>query len=121
MTVLKRRGFRRGFALLAVLMLAGGCATPDFSRWPGAQTERHAESLAKNGQFQDAASVYIGLGGKATGRERDRLTLLAVEQWLNAGDARRARNALREVPAPVSGELLWLWSANAAALAWTAP
>jgi len=117
MTVLKRRGFRRGFALLAVLMLAGGCATPDFSRWPGAQTERHAESLAKNGQFQDAASVYIGLGGKATGRERDRLTLLAVEQWLNAGDARRARNALREVPAPVSGELLWLWSANAAALA----
>jgi len=117
MTVLKRRGFRRGFALLAVLLLAGGCATPDFSRWPGAQTERHAESLAKNGQFHDAASVYIGLGGKATGRERDRLTLLAVEQWLNAGDARRARNALREVPAPVSGELLWLWSANAAALA----
>ncbi len=28
-----------------------------------------------------------------------------------------SRNALREVPAPVSGELLWLWSANAAALA----
>ena len=117
MTVLKRQGFRRGFALLAVLSLAGGCATPDFSGWPGAQTERHAESLARNGQFHDAASVYIGLAGKATGRERERLTLLAVEQWLNAGDARRARNALREVPAPVSGELLWLWSANAAALA----
>ena len=117
MTALKRQGFRRGFALLAVLLLAGGCATPDFSGWPGAQTERHAESLARNGQFHDAASVYIGLAGKATGRERERLTLLAVEQWLNAGDARRARNALREVPAPASGELLWLWSANAAALA----
>ena len=117
MTVLKRRRFRRGLGLLAVLLLAGGCVTPDFSGWPGAQTERHAESLAKNGQFHDAASVYIGLAGKATGRERERLTLLAVEQWLNAGDARRARNALREVPAPVSGELLWLWSANAAALA----
>ena len=117
MTALKRQGFRRGFALLAVLLLAGGCATPDFSGWPGAQTERHAENLARNGQFHDAASVYIGLGGKAIGRERDRLTLLAVEQWLNAGDARRARNALGEVPAPVSGELLWLWSANAAALA----
>ena len=117
MTVLKRQGFRRGLALLAVLLLAGGCATPDFSGWPGAQTERHAESLARNGQFHDAASVYIGLAEKASGRERERLTLLAVEQWLNAGDARRARNALREVPAPVSGELLWLWSANAAALA----
>lgn len=117
MTAMKRQGFRRGFALLAVLLLAGGCATPDFSGWPGAQTERHAENLARNGQYDDAASVYIGLGGKATGRERERLTLLAVEQWLNAGDARRARNALREVPTPVSGELLWLWSANAAALA----
>ncbi len=117
MTALKRQGFRRGFALLAVLLLAGGCATADFSGWPGARTERHAESLARNGQFHEAASVYIGLGEKATGRERERLTLLAVEQWLNAGDARRARNALREIPAPVSGELLWLWSANAAALA----
>jgi len=60
--------------------------------------------------------VYIGLAGRAVGQKRDRLTLLAVEQWLNADDERRARNALREVPVPVSGELLWLWSANAAAM-----
>lgn len=61
--------------------------------------------------------MYIGLAGRATGQKRDRLTLLAVEQWLNAGDVRRARNALRDVPAPASGELLWLWSVNTAALA----
>jgi outer membrane PBP1 activator LpoA protein len=42
--------------------------------------------------------------------------LLAIEQWLYAGDARRARNALRTIPTPSSGELLWLWSADAAAL-----
>ncbi len=116
MNVLKSHVYRCALLALAVLFLAG-CATPDFSGWPGTQSERRAESLAGSGYFQDAASVYIGLARRATGQERDRLTLLAVEQWLNAGDVRRARNALRDVPAPSSGELLWLWSANAAALA----
>ena len=116
MNVLKSHAYRYALLALVVLSLAG-CATPDFSGWPGTQSERRAESLARSGYFQDAASVYIGLAGRATGQERDRLTLLAVEQWLNAGDVRRARNALRDVPAPASGELLWLWNANAAALA----
>ena len=69
-----------------------------------------------NGEFEDAASIYIGLAAAALGAERDRLTLLAVEQWLNAGDTRRARSALLEVQTPAAGELLWLWTANAAAL-----
>ncbi len=116
MNVMKSHAYRCVLLALVVLSLAG-CATSDFSGWPGRQSERRAEGLARSGQFQDAASTYIGLAGRATGQERDRLTLLAVEQWLNAGDVRRARNALRDVPAPASGELLWLWSANAAALA----
>ncbi len=103
--------------LLSLLLIAlAGCATSDISGWPGTKSERRAQSLAGIGRFQDAASVYIGLAGRAAGQERDRLTLLAVEQWLNAGDQRRARNALREVPVPTSGELLWLWSANTAAI-----
>jgi outer membrane PBP1 activator LpoA protein len=115
MIVLERQRFVRGIIWLAVLLLAG-CATSDFSGWPGGQSERRAESLARNGQFDEAASVYIGLAGAAAGQERDRLTLLAVEQWLNAGDSRRARSALLEVQTPVAGEPFWLWSANAAAL-----
>jgi outer membrane PBP1 activator LpoA protein len=107
----------RSLLLSLVLTALAGCATSDFSTWPGTQSERRAETLARNGQFQDAASVYIGLASRATGLEHDRLTMLAVEQWLDAGDERRARNALREVPVPTSGELLWLWSADAAALA----
>ena len=104
--------------LLSLLFAAlSGCATSDISGWPGTQSERRAQSLAVNGRYQDSASVYIGLAGRAAGQERDRLSLLAVEQWLNAGDERRARNALREVAVPSSGELLWLWSANTAALA----
>jgi outer membrane PBP1 activator LpoA protein len=61
--------------------------------------------------------MYIGLAADAGGAERDRLTLLAIEQWLNAGDGTRARNALQAVAQPASGELLWLWSADTAALA----
>lgn len=117
MITTRKRGYVPVSFLFAVLFMLGACATSDFSGWPGSQSERRAESLAKNGQFDDAASVYIGLAGKASGQERDRLTLHAVGQWLNAGDMRRARNALREVAAPVSGELLWLWRSNAAALA----
>lgn len=101
-------------ALLAVLM--AGCATGDFGL-PVGMSERRAEALADNGRYEDAAGVYIGLAAEASGSERDRLTLLAIEQWLFAGDGRRARNALRQVPMPDSGELMWLWSADAAALA----
>ncbi len=115
MNALNSKAYRCALISLVLIALAG-CATSDISSWPGTQSERRAQSLAANGRFQDSASVYIGLAGRAVGQERDRLTLLAVEQWLNAGDERRARNALREVPVPASGELLWLWSANTAAL-----
>ena len=107
----------RCLVLSLVFALLSACATSDISSWPGTQSERRAQSLAGDGRYQDSASVYIGLAGKAAGQERDRLTLLAVEQWLNAGDEHRARNALREVTVPTSGELLWLWSANTSALA----
>lgn len=99
-------------ALLAILV--SGCTTMG----PPVNTaERQAERLAAAGDHAGAASEYIGLAGSAEGEARRRLTLLAVEQWLEAGDGRRARNALRRIPAPEQGEMLWLWSSNAAALA----
>jgi len=106
---------RTAISLLALLTLSA-CATSDFGGFSGSQNERRAESYAQNGRYDEAASVYIGLATRASGRERDRLTLLAVEQWLFAGDGRRARSALRSVATPADGEMLWLWSADAAAL-----
>lgn len=101
--------------LLGVLVaFAGACATSGPAVLSG---ERRAERLADSGEHADAAGEYIGLATSRSGEERDRLTLLAIEQWLEAGDGRRARNALRRLPAPAEGELLWLWSSNAAALA----
>jgi len=108
---------RRWLALLMPAILLAACATSDYGGFGGSQGERRAEMLAANGQYDDAAGAYIGLAAAASGPARDRLTLLAVEQWLFAGDGRRARNALDQVAKPASGELLWLWTADTAALA----
>lgn len=97
----------------AVLCLLSACATTE----PGMTGERRAESLARSGQHSEAAAYYIDLATRAAGEERDRLTLLAVEQWLDAGDGRRARNALGNVERPASGEMRWLWTSNTAAVA----
>lgn len=102
--------------ITAIAVIIGGCAAPGGGGYGVSQDERRAEALSQSGQYDDAASAYIGMASQSSGAERDRLTLLAVEQWLFAGDGRRARNALSQVETPESGELLWLWSANAAAL-----
>ncbi len=106
--------YYRPLLLLLIAVLLGGCATTGM---PGSSGERRAERLAESGNYEDAAGQYIGLASEAEGAERQRLTLLAIEQWLEAGDGRRARTALRRIPAPAGGELLWLWSSDAAALA----
>jgi outer membrane PBP1 activator LpoA protein len=101
--------------VLTTAFCVAACATGDIGGY-GTSPEQRAETLAQSGRYADAAGAYIGLASEATGTERDRLTLLAVEQWLFAGDGRRARTALSQVERPADGELLWLWSANTAAL-----
>jgi outer membrane PBP1 activator LpoA protein len=104
-------------AISLLCLLVSSCSTTDFASAPGSQNERRASSYASSGRHAEAAGVYIGLASNASGAERDRLTLLAAEQWLDAGDTRRARSAQRSVTAPAGGQLLRLWSANEAALA----
>lgn len=105
----------RGAATLLLLSaLVAACATGEFGS--PSQVEVRAERLAREGRHADAAGTYIGLATRATGTAQTRLTLLAVEQWLYAGDARRAQNALRSIQRPPQGELLWLWSTTTAAL-----
>ncbi len=101
-------------ALLACALLLGACATP--GGFGGGSGENRAERLAANGNHDEAAGVYIGLATEAVGVERDRLTLLAVEQWLDAGDAARARTAMQGVSRPMSADLARLWNTNSAGL-----
>lgn len=78
--------------------------------------EGRAERLALRGDHAESAGAYIALASEAVGQEQDRLTLLAVEQWLDAGDVVRAKNAFGTVTQPQSGGLLPIWSTNSAAL-----
>ena len=106
-------------SLLLGLLLAciAGCATGDFpgSR-PGGSPERRAQALAENGQHEDAARAYIALAADRSGIERDRLALLAIEQWLDAGDGRRARTAMFDVAIPEPGVMRDRWDTNRAAI-----
>jgi len=97
-------------------LILGACETTGGGPWGGAPGEGRAARLAINGDHAGAARIYVGLASEATGNEKDRLTLLAVEQWLDAGDAARARNAFRNIPRQDVASLRWLWNTNAAAL-----
>ena len=101
--------------LLLLAAAMSGCETTGLSGL-ALSGEGRAERLARNGEHAQSASAYIGLASEAIGPERDRLTLLAVEQWLDAGDDARAKNAFASVARPQAGNLLALWSTNSAAL-----
>jgi outer membrane PBP1 activator LpoA protein len=111
----ERSTMARIVALLAVSLFVGACATPGgYSGVPG---ENRAERLAAAGEHGEAARVYSSLAAEASLQERDRLTMLAVEQWLDAREINRARDAFHSIPQPASTESRNLWSTNTAALA----
>ncbi len=114
--IISANNCRNVIASFLLTVILSACATGDYTGFGASQGEARAEREARNGRYADAAGTYIGLAVQSSGDEQTRLTLLAIEQWLNAGDARRARSALRSIPIPSDGELLWLWSADAAAL-----
>jgi len=76
-----------------MLFVLSACETPSGGLSPRSG-EGRAERLAQNGEHEDAAGIYIGMASTSVGAERDRLSLLAAEQWLYAGDIARARNTL---------------------------
>ncbi|MBT8102684.1 MAG: penicillin-binding protein activator [Gammaproteobacteria bacterium] len=103
-------------ALLFMVITLGGCETTGLAGLAG-NSEDRANRLARNGEHAEAASIFIGLASEKVGTERDRLTLLAVEQWLDAGDVARAKNAFNSVSRPEPARMLAMWKTNSAALA----
>jgi outer membrane PBP1 activator LpoA protein len=101
--------------LVAAALIVGGCSSTGGAG--GVPGESRAERLVVAGQHDEAARAYIGLASAASPQERDRLTLLAVEQWLEAGDVGRAQNAFQGIPQPANAALRAIWNTNAAALA----
>ncbi len=85
-------------AVVAILLL--GCETTSTGGLRPLSGEARAEATARDGNAAEAASLYVGLATDAVGPERDRLTLLAIEQWLIAGDMDRARSAYMGIQQP---------------------
>jgi uncharacterized protein len=110
---------RHSLASIVLLLLAAlafsGCETTTMGV-PGDSAENRAERLARNGDHAEAAGAYMDLAVDAAGTERDRYTLLAVEQYLDAGDMARAQNAARSVGKPDDSSLIPLWTTNQAAM-----
>lgn len=111
----KSRSLASIVVVLSITLFLTACGTTGFGGLSGSG-ERRAERFTRDGQHHDAAGVYIGLATNAIGIERDRLTLLAVEQWLDAGDLSRAQRAFASVLRPTSGPLLPIWKTNSAAM-----
>jgi outer membrane PBP1 activator LpoA protein len=112
----KRRSVAGIVTLLCLSLVLGACETTGIGTWGSAPGEGRAARLATNGDHAEAARIYAGLASETAGSENYRLTLLAVEQWLDAGDAVRARNAFRSIPRQSVASFRWLWNTNAAAL-----
>jgi outer membrane PBP1 activator LpoA protein len=117
-TLLHRASYQRSQASILVLLVGllalAACETTGGGA-VGGSSENRAQRMADNGDHAEAAGAYMGLAVAATGSERDRYTLLAVEQYLDAGDVSRARSAFRDVPRPPSGPQRPLWDTNQAA------
>ena len=108
----RKAGLRAGLIWLAITL--GACTTGELGRWQ--TSEERATDLAEQGRYEAAAGMYVELAGSQVGPERDRLTLLAIQQWLDAGDIARARGAFQAVAEPAGGEAFWLWHMTLAAL-----
>ncbi len=111
----ERRSLASILIILSSFLVLSGCETSGGISL-GGSSENRAERMARDGEHALAASAYMGLAVDAVGSERDRYTLLAVEQYLDAGDETRARSAFGGVARPSAGDLLPLWTTNEAAL-----
>ncbi|MBT8095141.1 MAG: penicillin-binding protein activator [Gammaproteobacteria bacterium] len=110
----ERRSLASAAFVAACLLALAACETPSIGGFGGSAEDR-AERMAQNGDHDDAAGAYMGLAVDAAGTERERFTLLAVEQYLDAGDVSRARSAFGNVARQETGNLAALWSTNRAA------
>ena len=109
------RGLARFASVLVFAVVLSSCESTGggFSSMSG---EGRAERQSQNGDHAGAAASYIDLAAAQVGLERDRLTLLAVEQWLLAGDTSRASNAFATVSRPSIPRSQHLWDSNSAML-----
>lgn len=103
------------FWLLMVTGLAACSTLPGGPTLGGGPSLAKARQAAERGDHQEAASIYIQLASGEQADARDRYTLLAAGQWVEAGDARRASTAISGIEEPLDQPLRndWLLTSGA--------
>lgn len=95
-------------------LLIAGCQTTGGPNLGGSMSQ--AERLAMQGRHGEAAVEYMTESSQVDGDMRTEFTLLAVEQWLLAGNDQRAIAAMDALALPVSDNLYPLYATNLAGL-----
>lgn len=110
---------RDGLLCLVALLGIASCATP-----PGHPTQTgiehrmaEAESLSREGKYQDSAQVYEAIAAAAPRDLHDRLLLRAAREYVRAGATEKASAQLSQISANLPSQDLSLRAQVAAELA----
>ena len=109
-------------AIIALLLatLIAGCSSGIRSDGPAGDSrlQKQALALEANGNYQDAAELYLQAAAKASGKEALSFRLQAAGSLIRGADYLRATALLDELPeAELDGELQQHYAVNRAAIA----
>ena len=98
----------RSFLMLLLLAAVSACQAPVKEADTKGQLYR-AESAAAQGQYREAAQIYLELAAREAGTQADHWRLLAARQWLNNDDPVAAAAALESIAGPMDRDDYALW------------
>ncbi len=99
----------RGLLTLLLLTVLSACQAPVKQVDTHSQVYR-AETAAAQGQYRDAAQIYLELAARDAGTQADHWRLLAAREWLNDENLVAAVAALESIAGPMSRDDYALWT-----------
>lgn len=103
------RSAPRGLQMLLLLAALSACQAPVKEVDTRGQLLR-AERAAAQGQYRDAAQIYLELAAREEGARADHWRLLAAQEWLNEEDLLAAVAALESIAGPMARDDYALWA-----------
>ncbi|MAD91998.1 MAG: hypothetical protein CMQ54_04630 [Gammaproteobacteria bacterium] len=101
-------------SILLIMFFLGACQSSGINRL-SSSGENRALELANNARHEDAANIYISLAEDANRSKKERLVLLAIEQWLDAGNLSKAEQANINIQPLSNSSLTFISETNSAA------
>lgn len=106
----------RGLLTLLLLAALSACQPPVKEVDTRGQLYR-AETASAQGEYRDAAQIYMELAAGEAGTQADHWRLLAAREWLNNNDLAAAVAALESIAGPMDRDDFALWAILGARIA----